>query len=310
VNKNSIANNITSENPPAGQRGHGQWSHNLWPSQLGTDVSTRPNPNVFNPEWKTSYYLTATQKRWGDIIPLTLDNGTTHNVAAMGLNFTDAGLAIYNGTTFDHGGSVGVVNYAGLCGRQTAAQFCKDHMDEGGTLAECQEELAEMGALEDEEVKKSCGGSFDGCSIEKMSVINVRTVDASCSANIPTFNGSVSTGTLAHNVSFEYGTSEFLTTSVLTIAASPASITGSGTFSATVSAGLADDTYYYRAIAIDPLSEGRLDGSIASCVVTSGVCSSFTGGDPEVKFPPSVTTLPPTSVQPTTATLNGNASSN
>jgi len=138
VNKNSIASDITEN--AGGRQGHGQWSHNLWPSS----IATRPVPNVFNPDWKTSVYATATQKRWGDIIPLLLDNGSTNpNVDAMGLNFTDAGEAIYNGAILDG------VNYAGLCVRQTAAQFCQSHIDEGGNLAECQEELTEMGALED-----------------------------------------------------------------------------------------------------------------------------------------------------------------
>jgi LPXTG-motif cell wall-anchored protein len=312
VNKNSIANDITKENPSAGDRGHGMWSHNKWPSQLGTDVSTRPNPNVFNPTFKTSHYLSAPNKRWGDIIPPLLDNNTEYKiggntVAAMGLNYSGVGEAIYKGTIEN------TVDYAGLCGRQSAAQFCKSHIDEGGTLAECQAELAEMGALEDEELKKTCGTNFEKCSVERMAIINVRTVDAACSANIPTFNGSVATGTVAHNVSFEYGGSEFLTSGVTSIAATPASITGSGTFTATVSGGLADGTYYFRAVAIDPFNEGRLDGSIASFVVASTACSVSTGGDPAIVIPvepPSVTTLPPTSIEPTTATLNGTASSN
>jgi len=278
VNKSSIASDITKE--AQGKQGHGQWSHNLWPTHVADndDVTKRPDPNVFNPAWEDSVYQIATQKRWGDIIPLRLDNNTPNpNVDGMGLNYKDAGLAIYDGTSF------GGVNYGGLCKRQTATQFCESLIAEGGTLAECQEELAEMEAVEDKEVEKACGGSFVGCSLETMSTITVRTVGVTCVADVPTLSGAVSTGTLLNEVSFEYGADAFLS-GATTINGTPATITGVGTFTATLPA-LSDAKYYYRAVSIEPLEGSRLDGSIATFTIANSECTDISGGEPETPAP-------------------------
>lgn len=278
VSKNAIADDITSETPPAGKRGHGQWSHNLWPSQLGTNVSSRPNPNVFNPAWKTSYYQTATQKRWGDIIPLTLDNGNSHGAMAMGLNYTAEGLAIYNGTTYNG------VNYAGLCKRMSAGQFCQSLINEGGTLAQCQEELVEQASDDDAAAKSACGGSFSNCSLTTLISVKATTGAVTCSSSVPTLAGSASTGTVAHDVSFEYGTDATLATST-PISATPGTVTGTGSFTATLSS-LADGTYYYRAVATEPTNEGRLEGGIASFSVNNSGCTVLsTGTDPNLEPP-------------------------
>ncbi|GEM_PF-6679734 len=188
------------------------------------------------------------------------------------MNYKDAGLAIYNGISF------GGINYGGLCKRQSAAQFCTALIAEGGTLAECQAELAEMEALEDEEVKKACKNSFVGCSLETMNTINVKTVGVTCAANVPTLSGTASTGTVLNNVSFEYGTDVFLSTAT-SIAGAPGTVTGTGSFTATLPA-LTDGTYYFRAVSIEPGAESRLDGSIGSFSVTATGCVVLSGGDP------------------------------
>lgn len=281
VNKTAIADDITSETPPAGKRGHGQWSHNLWPSQLGTNVSSRPSPNVFNPAWKTSYYQTATQKRWGDIIPLTLDNGSSHNAAAMGLNYSGAGEAIYNGTTLNG------VNYAGLCKRMSAGQYCQSLINEGGTLAQCQEELVEQNSDDDAAAKSACGGSFTNCSLTTLTSVKATTGAVTCSNNTPTFAGTASTGTVAHDVTFEYGSDPSLISPAPTsVAATPGTVTGTGSFSVTLGSSLSDGTYYYRAVATESATEGRLEGGIASFSVSSGGCTVLsTGTDPNLEPP-------------------------
>jgi LPXTG-motif cell wall-anchored protein len=265
VNVSSIATNIAET---GAQGGHGQWSHNLWPSS----VAVRPDPNVFNPEWKTSVYTTATQKRWGDIIPFNKNDGNAipANRDARGLNFKDAGLEIYNGT--------GV--YGGLCKRQTAAQFCQSLLAEGGTLADCQAELAEMGADEDKPLTEACGADFSKCSIDAMNfLLNVRSVDVSCiaeaGATTATFSGAASVGTVTHSVSFEYDTDEFMTVdpAPISVSATPATISSSATFTGVASA-IANGTYYFRSVAIDPATDSRLDGSIVEVVVNDGVCTA------------------------------------
>lgn len=279
VNKTAIADDITSETPPAGKRGHGQWSHNQWPSQLGTNVSNRPSPNVFNPAWETSYYQTATQKRWGDIIPLTLDNGSSHNAAAMGLNYTAEGLAIYNGATYNG------VNYAGLCKRMSAGQFCQTLINEGGTLAQCQEELVEQNSDDDAAAKSACGGSFANCSLTTLTSVKATTGAVTCSNSTPTFTGTATTGTVLHNLTFEYGTDASLATSTTQVG-TPGTATGTESFSATLSAPLSDGTYYYRAVATEPTNEGRLEGGIGSFSISSSGCTVLsTGTDPNLEPP-------------------------
>lgn len=281
VNKNSIANDITKD--AQGRQGHGQWSHNLWPTHVADNdnVASRPVPNVFNPAWKETVYKTATQKRWGDIIPPLLDNDASHNADAMGLNYSGAGEAIYNGTTLNG------VNYAGLCKRMSAGQYCQSLINEGGTLAQCQEELEEQESDDDAAAKSACGGSFANCSLTTLTSIKATTGTVTCSNNTPTFAGTASTGTVAHDLTFEYGSDPSLVSPTPTsIAATPGTVTGTGSFTATLGSSLADGTYYYRAVATEPTAEGRLEGGIASFSVSSSGCTVLsTGTDPNLEPP-------------------------
>jgi hypothetical protein len=266
--------------------GHGSTAHNKWPQNPVSglpNLTSRPDPNVFNPDWETTYYSVATNKDWGDIIPPTLDSGASYshpqNIGA--LNYSDAGAAIYNGTTFNS------VSYTGLCKRQSAAQLCESMMAEGATLAKCQEELNESKALDDAAALEACGGrSFADCSLDTLKSVGVRTATVTCVGKTPTLTGSASTSTVAHNVYFEYDTDEFLTPSTspdrpTLIAATPATITGTGTFSA-VLPELDDGTYYYRAVAIEPVNEGRLDGAIVSFTVADDGCTLLSTLEPEL----------------------------
>ena len=199
----------------------------------------------------------------------------------MGLNYSGAGEAIYNGTTLNG------VNYAGLCKRMSAGQFCQSLINEGGTLAQCQEELVEQNSDDDAAAKSACGGSFTNCSLTTLISVKATTGAVTCSNNTPTFAGTASTGTVAHDVTFEYGSDPSLISPAPTsVAATPGTVTGTGSFSVTLGSSLPDGTYYYRAVATESATEGRLEGGIASFSVTSSGCTVLsTGTDPNLEPP-------------------------
>lgn len=268
VNKSSIADDITSATPVAGKRGHGQISHNEYSTVLYP--SGKPNPNVFNPSMN---YTPAPEKLWGDIIPDKLDGGGSHNAAAMGLNYTGAGLAIYNGTTYNG------VNYAGYCGRKSAAKYCADEIPAlvamGKTQAQaeaaCLEDLEEQNSYDDEANKSACNGNFTTCSLATLSAVSAATGTLTCkTTSSVTLTGTATVGSATVYPVVDYGTSSTLAT-YTSVDATPATLTGTASFTATLT-GLSAGTYYVRS-AVETANQGRLEGAISSFTITASKCT-------------------------------------
>lgn len=75
----------------------------------GVSNTHNKGTGVFDP----SFSYPPNAKLWNDIIP----DETAGGSASITYNFVDAGLAIYNGTSFDG------TDYSGLCTRMTAKEF-------------------------------------------------------------------------------------------------------------------------------------------------------------------------------------------
>lgn len=124
---------------------HGGSKHDQWPS--GT---SKPSPNVYNP----SYSYPASQKKWGDIIPPTDVSGNPLGGGLSSVNYSGAGIDIYNGTG----------SYAGMCGSMTAAAFYNLEVAAGEAPADVLTDLDEQAADENAAELSACGGAFAGCN--------------------------------------------------------------------------------------------------------------------------------------------------
>ena len=140
-------NSLGSGNGKHGGASHDQYSSVLFPSG-------KPVPNVFNP---AVTYSPASEKKWGDIIPLVDVNGSplTNSAATVaGLNYSGIGMSIYNGT--------GV--HAGLCKRMSARELYDSEVSAGKAPVDVLADMEETEADEWASVRTSCGGTFVGCS--------------------------------------------------------------------------------------------------------------------------------------------------
>jgi len=157
---------------------HGGNSHDQWSNVL---FGSKPSPNVFNP---STNYTPAPEKKWGDIIPLTDTGGSniTGSAAVVaGLNYTGAGLAIYNGTA----------PYAGLCGTMNARDFYEVERANGIAASDILADLDEMQADEFASALSSCGGTFAGCAVNNLgstsiSIVTTTTVASTTTTVAPT----------------------------------------------------------------------------------------------------------------------------
>lgn len=263
VNKSSVVN----------ANGHSNSSHDEYSTVLFP--SGKPQPNVYNP---SVTYTPSPQKLWGDIIPNFLTDGSSYSGTDYGLNFTrtevtnnnwvnlpdsNAGKDIYNNTG----------SYAGYCKARTAHQFCEDEIASGRTLAQCQDDLNDQESNDDKASKDACGGSFTGCTLDKMSTISVAASSATCaSATSYELTGSLSLGTTSGTAVFEYSTSATLATYS---SSATATKTGTATYSATVTS-LTAGTWYYRLVAITGSgdTEGRIESDVKSFTVSGQVCTA------------------------------------
>ncbi len=150
---------------------HGGSKHDQWPS--GT---SKPSPNVFNP----SYNYPANEKKWGDIIPPTDVSGNPLGGNLSSVNYSGAGIAIYNGTGA----------YAGICKAMSARDFYESEIAAGETSADTLTDLTEQEADENANALSACGGSFTGRNPTSLGqptlpVVTTTTV-ASTTTNAPT----------------------------------------------------------------------------------------------------------------------------
>jgi hypothetical protein len=309
VNVSSIFNGNPSsslDDPQANGNGHGRFQHNdwieseAWFASNKTDSSkARPVPNVYDPN--TTY--PNNKKRWGDIIPPDKVNGQSANRTAAPLNFTGAGLAIYNNVAFN-----GDARYAEMCKRRTAKQYCDDEiaafvaagMTQSTAERTCMEELAEQGALEDEPLKAACGSDIATCSVSKLAVYGTSTGTASCANGVATLNGSTNMSSVVGEPTFDVGTTTALGTS---ISASPTTVTGAASFTATYTIP-GDGTYYYQAMVTSTDgNESVIAGNVVSLVVSGSSCS-VTGAQSAMP------TTAPSVVTTTTSTTTPNTSTN
>ena len=285
---------------PTENGGHGRFSHNdwinseAWFASNGTDVTkARATVNVYDP----SVTYPNNKKRWGDIIPDRLDNGTQiGSLTAMGLNYSGAGLAIYNNQAFGSGQYAN--DYANMCKRRSAKQFCDAEvpalmladptLSQAQAESQCMGELAEQGALDDAALKTACGNNIATCSIATLATYGTTTGIVSCTSNSVTLNGSTNISTLSAQPAFEYGTTAALGTSV---SASPSTVTGVASFTAAIN-GLADGTYYYQAI---------VTTTDADASVMSGDIETFTKSSAACGYSATTTTAPSSTTTTTVA---------
>ena len=125
-----------------GQGKHGGKSHDEYSQKLFTEE--KPFPNVFNLKM---VYEPASEKLWGDIIPLTDVSGNKLiNEAAdvAGLNYSGIGIAIYEQ----------IDEYAGLCASSSTADDCLDD-EKAKTFGEVAEDERDFHEEEECEVEKS-----------------------------------------------------------------------------------------------------------------------------------------------------------
>lgn len=318
VNVSSIFNGngaSSLDDPQANGNGHGRFQHNDWIESeawlAGDGTKARPVPNVFNPD--TNY--PSNKKRWGDIIPDVKVSGQQANRTAAPLNYdpgntSHAGYAIYHNLSYN-----GDSRYAGLCKRMTAKQFCDAEIAAlvaGGTtqsVAEttCMQELAEQDALDDAPLKTACAGDLSTCSVSKLSVYGTSTGSASCSNGVITLNGSTNMSTLSGEASFQIGTSASFGT---TLTASPLTVTGAASFTATYNVP-ADGTYYYKAVVTTTDgNESLIEGGTVSIAVSGSNCN-VTGAENPMPTQESTTTTSPattTTTTPVTTTTTAPAS--
>ena len=205
--------------------GHDEWSNVLFVS--------KPVPNVFNPDVTYS----GSNKRWGDIIP----DGTAGGSNGIKLNFSDAGIAIYNGTSF------GGRSYAGICSAMTANRFYEISKLAGLTDAEIAADLEDQSANEDAAIRP-VGGFTSGNVASSVGGVSVTTKSPSAiGSTTATIEGTISTGGTSTTPNFQYGTSSTLATFTQTnngAASSSATINASASLTGLTTG----TTYYYRVI--------------------------------------------------------------
>jgi hypothetical protein len=263
VNKSSVVN----------ANGHSNSSHDEYSSTLFP--SGKPQPNVYNPSVD---YKPSPEKKWGDIIPNFLTDGSAYTGADYGLNFTrtevtnnnfvnlpdsNAGKDIY----YNRG------SYVGYCKARTAHQFCEDEIASGRTLAQCTDDLNDQESNDDKASKDACGGTFSGCTLDKMATISVSASSATCaSSSSYRLTGSLSLGSTSGTAVFEYSTDAALATYS---SSDTATKTGTATYTATVTS-LTAGTWYYRLVAITGSgdTEGRIESDVKSFTVSGQVCTA------------------------------------
>ena len=280
VNVSSIYNGDLTRMTPGGGNGHGQFSHNKWyvsatnNSDVDANTTTRPVANVYNP----SVTYPANKKWWGDIIPSTLDDGLRANFRkAMPLNYSGAGLSIYNNTSYSSNDA-----YKNMCQRKTAKQFCDSEvaalMADGASRANaeqaCLDELKDQDATDDVALKAACGNDIATCNFSTLATMGTTTESFTCANNVVTLNGSASISTLTGVPSILYATSAAPTTWI-SLSATPASITGSKSFTATTPTLVAGATYTYKAIVtVSDADSSVVEGTIGTFTLSAsaGTC--------------------------------------
>ena len=255
------------------------------------------NAAAFDP----SYSYPSNAKNWGDIVPDASAGGSN----SIKLNFTDRGLAIYNGSTYNG------YNYAGLCGTMTAQEFYDVEIAAGVPSADVLADLDEQDANEDYALKQSLGGSFIGASPSALSSVSATTNAAtSVTDTTSTLNGVLAVGATSTDVTFEWGTDPDLAT-YTTTTASPSTVTGNISVTANLTGLTPGTTYYFRVVGTTNAGsdlEGRILGDILSFTTP---LNTTTTTAPEnttttTTVPETTTTLPPTTtttVPETTTTL-------
>ena len=255
------------------------------------------NAAAFDP----SYSYPSNAKNWGDIVPDASAGGSN----SIKLNFTDRGLAIYNGSTYNG------YNYAGLCGTMTAQEFYDVEIAAGVPSADVLADLDEQDANEDYALKQSLGGSFIGASPSALSSVSATTNAAtSVTDTTSTLNGVLAVGATSTDVTFEWGTDPDLAT-YTTTTASPSTVTGNISVTANLTGLTPGTTYYFRVVGTTNAGsdlEGRILGDILSFTTP---LNTTTTTAPEnttttTTVPETTTTLPPTTtttVPETTTTV-------
>ena len=239
---------------------------------------------------------------WGDIIPSGFQPMNS-------LNYSGAGLTIYQGTT--------------SCRQRTAVEFITFEIAAGQSMATVLADLDDQGATEDAATLAALGGSFSTTLANKtlaevqsalavatpVVVTGIVSAMSNISASIAgTSNPAAATNTLANF--FEYGTDPLLT-GATRVAAAPTSTTGSTTTAISQSlTGLTPSTtYYYRAVGVftDSGSGATADypGSILSFVTLAAATTSTTSTSTTTSSTTSTSTTSTTTTmaEPTSTTV-------
>ena len=93
VSQSSIVGGANSKH------GNDTGAHNDW--SVGKLGPSRPDASIANVFDPNHTYSPATDKKWGDIVPNVDVSGNPIQSNFPGLNYFDAGLAIYNGTSYN-----------------------------------------------------------------------------------------------------------------------------------------------------------------------------------------------------------------
>jgi len=236
----------------------------------GASNTHNKGTGVFDP----SFSYPPNAKLWNDIIP----DETAGGSAAITMNYSGRGAAIYDGTVFDG------TDYAGLCGKLSAKEFYDLEVAAGVDPADALADLDEQAANEDEALKRALGGSFVGSDpTTYASLVNVDTTAASgVGATSATLNGTLTVGPTSTDTYFHWGTSETLA-SYTTTAATPTPVTETAPVSLALTELSPCTTYYYRVVGVtDPgaATEAELLGDIVSfttsCATTTTVAETTT----------------------------------
>ena len=127
----------------SGHGKHGGESHDDYSEKLFPDG--KPFPNVFNLKM---VYGPASEKLWGDIIPLTDVSGnklSDEAADAAGLNYSGIGIDIYEQ----------IDDYAGLCASSSTDDSCLDDDEKAKTFGELTQDESDFHEEEECEVENS-----------------------------------------------------------------------------------------------------------------------------------------------------------
>lgn len=233
---------------------HNAFSVTKYPS--GFSTNNPPVPNVFDP----AFNYPANDKKWGDIVPPTDVSGNVIS-GFSGLNYVGVGVDIYNGTN----------GKQGLCKKMTAAEYVQSELTAGQNITDIMAELNEQSANEDKALRDALGGSFIGATAAQMTSVGATTnVPTGVSTSGATLNGNLSTGVTAAATSFFWGV-DSTCASGTSVAATPATVTGTGNVSANLTGLTAGNTYYYKVV-------GTTDAGLETEGTVEGSCVSFVAG--------------------------------